>query len=109
MGMYQVYGWGIGCDMPDCYACFEILGLDEGIVKMAEVIGWVFIDFPGEQSYTDSHVVACPKCTVDEEKGIVKEATDDNHDCIYIRKTKTGKPSHYGKYLSCFICGKIKK
>ena len=95
--------------MPDCNNGFEVLGIDADIVKMAKALGWSFIDFPGEERWGTAYVASCPECSADEEKGIIKEATDENHNCIYIRKTKTGKPSEYGKYLTCFICGKIKK
>lgn len=107
MSIYQIYGWGIECDMPDCYKGFEVLGFDADLRKMAEAIGWNFVDFPGENGNT--WVSSCPKCSFNETKGITIVATDENHDCIYVRRTKAGKLSHYGKCLTCFICGKIKK
>lgn len=94
--------------MPDCYSRIEIRAIPGVYLRKAiQVLGWAYVDFPGEEGETS--IYSCSECVAKAKKGIEVEATDDNHNCIFIRKTKTGKPSEYGKELSCFICGKFKK
>lgn len=91
----------ISCDYPGCDECL-FFG-DEGwekIKKMIRAIGWIDISFPGEED--KEYLDYCPNCKEKE------TPINEPHVCIYMRKTKKGKPSEYGSVLECVFCEKLK-
>jgi len=105
MSYHQIIEIEISCDFPGCdeYLIFSDEGWEK-VSKMIKAIGWTWLDFPGDdENYIQTHLDFCPGC---KDKEIpVSEA----HDCVYMRKTKKGKLSHYGSVFECYFCGKLNK
>ncbi len=106
MGSHQIVHIEIDCDFPGCDEWFGISNLGFGvgtkIEKMMFAIGWTSISFPGENKYEGECLYFCAKCRGKDPRLIKK------HKCIYMRKTKKGKPSEYGSVLECYFCGRLK-
>jgi len=94
------------CDTPGCneqtLVSFESLDFCEEMVKS---IKWSLESFPGEKNWDNTTIIACPRCSKldPSERSLKKE-----HDCVFVRTTKAGKPSPLGKVLQCIFCDKIK-
>lgn len=96
----------IDCDFPGCDECLifseEFLGREK-IRKMIKAIGWTELSFPSDdEDYGQTNLNFCSNC---KDKEI---PTKEDHDCIYIRKTKKGKVSALGSVLECVFCERIK-
>jgi len=101
MTLGQVVHIEISCDFPGCdeYLLFSNKGWGK-IKKMIYAIGWTSISFPGENKHEEEFLHFCARC-----KGRNLNLIED-HECIFIRKTKKGKPSEYGTVLACYFCEK---
>ena len=95
----------ITCDFPMCeeWLLFGPEGWDK-IEKMIYAIGWTHISFPSEDKTERlKYLTFCSDCKKKElplDSGVNK-----NHHCVFMRTTKTGKPSEYGTVLTCYYCG----
>ena len=104
MTYQQIISVEVFCDFPECdeYLLFAWEEAGEKIQIMMRAIGWTSISFPGEKKYEQECLDFCAECKEKDPRSI-KE-----HECIYMRKTKTGKPSEYGSILECYFCGRKK-
>lgn len=104
MSYHQIFQIEIDCDFPGCdeYLTFSNEG-QEKISKMIKAIGWTELSFPSDdEDYGQTNLNFCSNC---KDKEI---PTKEDHDCIYIRKTKKGKVSALGSVLECVFCERIK-
>lgn len=103
MAYNEVINIEISCDFPGCdeWLLFGHEGWSK-IGKMIHAINWTWITFPGEVKGMAETLCFCAGCK-EKDPGDIKE-----HKCVYVRRTKAGKPSDYGKILECYYCEKIK-
>ena len=97
----------IYCDFPGCdesrIFSDEFMGLEK-INKMIKAIGWTELSFPSDdEDYGQTNLNFCPDC---KDK---KMPINEDHECVYIRKTKKGKVSNYGSVFECIFCERLKK
>lgn len=104
MSYHELIQIEIRCDFPGCDE-YLLFGHEEWekISKMIKAIGWTSISFPGGASdLVDESLDFCSECKNKDVLSI------EDHNCIYMRKTKGGKPSYLGSILECYFCGKLK-
>lgn len=105
-------GWGqlvlteIHCDFPECdeYFLFHYGGeINPDMKKVIDALGWTVLEYSPESDRFDSAVLwLCPECK--KEDIPIKE----EHECVFARYTKQGKPSRKGTILTCVFCERTK-
>jgi len=107
MAYHEIIHTEIWCDFPGCneYLMFSNEGWEK-IEKMIKAIGWTHFSFPSEEDeygITTKNLIFCSNCKA-------KEILPNQiHKCIYMKRTKKGKPSQYGSVLECVFCGRLKR